>query len=183
MTRHYVNNKQLYEALVEYRQVCTTARDEGKQKPIIPRYVGECILQIAKRYATKPNFVNYTYIDEMISDAVENCIVAGVDNFDPNKTNNPFAYFTQIIHFAFVRRIQKEKKHLYIKYKTMQNYHVTGALSSQQEVDELREVDSSYLDNDYMNALVKQYEENVEEKRKKNREKRKGIDSILESDK
>lgn len=180
--RHYVNNRQLYEALVDYRKLIADAKSEGKPKPRIPSYIGECILQIAKRYATKPNFVNYTYIEEMISDAVENCISAGVDNFDPSKTNNPFAYFTQIIHFAFVRRIQKEKKQLYIKYKTMQNSYIMGALTSQQEVDELKEVDSTYLDNDYMNNLVKQYEDTAEEKRKRNREKRKGIETFCEGE-
>lgn len=178
-SRHYVNNKTLFEALVEYKKKVREAKDQNLPKPRIPNYIGECFYQIATRLSTKPNFVNYTYRDEMISDALENCISV-VDNFDPEKSNNPFAYFTQIIHYAFLRRILKEKKHLYIKYKTMQNAYLSGALSHQQEIDELKEVDASYLDNEYMNNLVKQYEETVEEKRIKTKMKKKGLEKFID---
>jgi hypothetical protein len=178
-SKHYVNNKTLFEALIEYKKKVSEAKANDLPKPRIPNYIGECFVQIANRLSTKPNFVNYTYRDEMISDALENCISV-VDNFDPEKSSNPFAYFTQIIHFAFLRRILKEKKHLYIKYKTMQNAYLTGALSHKQEVDELKEVDSSYLDNEYMNNLVKQYEITVEEKRVKSKLKKKGLEKFIE---
>lgn len=178
-SKHYVNNKTLFEALIEYKKKVNEAKANDLPKPRIPNYVGDCFLQIATRLSTKPNFVNYTYRDEMISDALENCISV-VDNFDPEKSSNPFAYFTQIIHYAFLRRILKEKKHLYIKYKTMQNAYLTGALSHQQEIDELKEVDASYLDNEYMNNLVKQYEETVEEKRIKSKMKKKGLEKFID---
>lgn len=178
-SKHYVNNKTLFEALIEYKKKVNEAKANDLPKPRIPNYVGDCFLQIATRLSTKPNFVNYTYRDEMISDALENCISV-VDNFDPEKSSNPFAYFTQIIHYAFLRRILKEKKHLYIKYKTMQNAYLTGALSNQQEMDELKEVDASYLDNEYMNNLVKQYEETVEEKRIKSKMKKKGLEKFID---
>ena len=116
MTTHYVDNKHLYSVIVEYKALVAEAAAENKPKPLIPNYVGHCILQIGKRLSTKPNFINYSYRDEMISDGVENCI-SYFDNFDPAKSSNPFAYFTQIIYYAFLRRIQKEKKQSYIKHK------------------------------------------------------------------
>ena len=87
--------------------------------PPVPDYVGECFLKIANGLSFRPNFINYTYRDEMISDGIENCLQY-VYNFDPNKSNNPFAYFTQIIYFAFIRRIQKEKKQTHIKHKIIE---------------------------------------------------------------
>jgi len=73
-------------------------------------------LMIATRLSNKPNFASYTFRDDMISDAIENCILY-MHNFDPKKSQNPFAYFTQIIHYAFIRRIEREKKYSYTKYK------------------------------------------------------------------
>ena len=83
-------------------------------------YIGECILKIANNLSHKPNFSNYTYKDDMILDGIENCILY-IHNFDPEKSNNPFAYFTQIIFYAFLRRIGKEKKQAYVKNKLIQN--------------------------------------------------------------
>lgn len=120
---HYVDNKQLYAVMVEYKKAVDEAEQTGDIKPQVPNYVGRCLLQIANRLATKPNFANYTFKDDMISDGIENC-VSYIHNFDPEKSNNPFAYFTQIIYYAFLRRIQKEKKQLYIKYKTIQDQHL-----------------------------------------------------------
>ena len=129
-TEHYVNNKELLEALIVYRSKVEadffkknarnpTREDRAKQwegKPPIPNYLGECFLKIATHLSYKPNFVNYMFREDMISDGIENC-VQYIHNFDPAKSNNPFAYFTQIIHYAFLRRIQKEKKQLDIKTK------------------------------------------------------------------
>lgn len=171
-SKHYVNNKAFYEAIVEYKALCKQYKEERRNsKPQIPKYIGECLYLIATKYATKPNFVNYMFIEDMISDALENCIAIGVDNFDPDRTKNPFAYFTQIIHFAFIRRILKEKKELYIKYKMMQNLRINGGLNTTQENDELKEVDSSFLDTDYMNNLVVQYEETIKQKKIKSKQK------------
>lgn len=120
--RHYVNNKDFYEAIVVYK---TKLRENPKTT--VPNYVGECILAICNKLSTKPNFIGYSFRDEMIADAIENCI-ASVDGFDPDKSNNPFAYFTQIAWNAFIRRIAKEKKQQYIKHKNMQNSFVAGEL-------------------------------------------------------
>ena len=116
---HYVNNKQFLEALIVYRSKVAYAKENDLPKPRITNYIGECFLKIANHLSYRPNFVNYMFKDDMICDGVENC-VQYVDNFDPNKSNNPFAYFTQIIYYAFLRRIQREKKQLEIKNKIIE---------------------------------------------------------------
>ena len=118
-SEHYVNNKQLLEALIVYRAKVATAKENDLPKPRITNYLGECFLKIATHLSYKPNFVNYMFREDMISDGIENC-VQYIHNFDPEKSRNPFAYFTQIIHYAFLRRIQKEKKQLDIKTKIIE---------------------------------------------------------------
>ena len=138
-SEHYVNNKQLLEALIVYRAKVATAKENDLPKPRITNYLGECFLKIATHLSYKPNFVNYMFREDMISDGIENC-VQYIHNFDPEKSRNPFAYFTQIIHYAFLRRIQKEKKQLDIKNKiiektgfdevmTVEDGALTGAMS------------------------------------------------------
>ena len=116
---HYVNNKELLEALIVYRGKVAHAKENDLPKPRITNYLGSCFLKIATHLSYKPNFVNYMFRDDMISDGIENC-VQYIHNFDPEKSRNPFAYFTQIIHYAFLRRIQKEKKQLDIKNKIIE---------------------------------------------------------------
>ena len=113
---HYVNNKEFLAAMVEYKKLVTEAEDAGEEKPPVTNYIGECFLKIANHLSYRPNFINYTFRDDMISDGIENCLQY-LDNFNPEKSNNPFAYFTQIIYYAFIRRIQKEKKQTKIKEK------------------------------------------------------------------
>ena len=114
--KQYVNNADFLKALVEHKQKTLEAKEKNLPEPKIPDYIGECWMKIAEGLSHKPNFINYTYRDEMIADGIENCLMY-FDNFNPEKSNNPFAYFTQIIYYAFLRRIQKEKKQLYVKYK------------------------------------------------------------------
>ena len=118
-SEHYVNNKELLEALIVYRTKVAAAKEAGLPKPRITNYLGECFLKIATHLSYKPNFVNYMFRDDMISDGIENC-VQYIHNFNPERSQNPFAYFTQIIHSAFLRRIQKEKKQLEIKTKIIE---------------------------------------------------------------
>ena len=118
-SEHYVNNKEFLEALENYFAEVKRAEANGKPKPQIPSYIGECFLKIANHLSYKPNFVNYMFKDDMIGDGIENCITY-IDNFDPAKSSNPFAYFTQIIYYAFLRRIQKEKKQVDIKNKMIE---------------------------------------------------------------
>ena len=118
-SEHYVNNKEFLIAIVEYKAMVRRAAENGEPKPRITNYLGECFLKIATHLSYKPNFVNYMFKDDMICDGIENC-VQYINNFDPEKSSNPFAYFTQIIHYAFLRRIQKEKKQLEIKTKIIE---------------------------------------------------------------
>ena len=115
-TEYYVNNKELLEAMTSYKERLIYAKEHGKPKPRVSNYVGDCFLKIATHLSYKPNFVNYPFREDMICDGIENCLQY-IDNFDPEKSSNPFAYFTQIIYYAFLRRIQKEKKQLEIKQK------------------------------------------------------------------
>jgi len=118
-SEHYVNNKEFLAALIAYRENVELAAIRGEPKPRITNYLGECFLKIATHLSFKPNFVNYMFKDDMICDGIENC-VQYIHNFNPEKSQNPFAYFTQIIHYAFLRRIQKEKKQLEIKNKILE---------------------------------------------------------------
>ena len=113
---HYVDNAQFLIAMKDWKNNCISAEETGDPQPPVTNYIGECFLKIANHLSYRPNFINYTYRDEMISDGIENCLQY-LDNFNPDKSNNPFAYFTQIIYYAFVRRIQKEKKQTIIKQK------------------------------------------------------------------
>ncbi len=119
--QHYVDNEKFLEVMSDYREKYLQAKDNDTELPIIPDYAGECFLKIAERLSHRPNFINYAFREEMVSDGIENSVMYA-SNFNPEKSTNPFAYFTQIIYFAFLRRIEKEKKQLYIKYKTMEEY-------------------------------------------------------------
>ena len=124
---HYVDNKKFLQAMTEYRALRIKAEEEGKKRPQVTNYIGECYLKIANHLSYRPNFINYTYRDDMISDGIENCLQY-MSNFNPDKSNNPFAYFTQIIYYAFIRRIQKEKKQMQVKSKLIQNAGVENMM-------------------------------------------------------
>ena len=107
--QHYVDNSKLLEVMSEYREQYLIAKDNDIEPPVIPDYAGECFLKIAEKLSHRPNFINYAFREEMVSDGIENCVMYA-NNFNPEKSQNPFAYFTQIIYYAFLRRIEKEKK-------------------------------------------------------------------------
>jgi len=133
-SEHYVNNKEFLAALIKYREDKEIAEIQGKPKPPIPRYIGECFLKIANHLSFKPNFVNYMFKEDMISDGIENC-VQYIHNFNPEKSQNPFAYFTQIIHYAFLRRIQREKRQLEIKNKILERSGYSEVFTDDNNVD------------------------------------------------
>lgn len=118
---HYVDNKKFGEAIVDYVTKVSTAKQSEQTIPVVPNYIADCFLKIAEGLSHKVNFIRYTYREEMVMDAVENCLRA-INNYNPNAatrtgTPNAFAYFTQICYFAFLRRIEKEKKQQDIKFK------------------------------------------------------------------
>jgi hypothetical protein len=133
-SEHYVNNKEFLAALIKYREDKEIAEIQGKPKPPIPRYIGECFLKIANHLSFKPNFVNYMFKEDMISDGIENC-VQYIHNFNPEKSQNPFAYFTQIIHYAFLRRIQREKRQLEIKNKILERSGFSEVFTDDNNID------------------------------------------------
>ena len=118
-SQHYVDNKKFLLAMIEFKDKCEKNDKRGRKSPPVTNYIGECFLKIANHLSYRPNFINYTYRDDMISDGIENCLQY-LKNFNPAKSNNPFAYFTQIIYYAFIRRIQKEKKQSNIKYRMIE---------------------------------------------------------------
>ena len=133
---HYVDNEKFLQALVEYREQILHAQKHGLTKPMVSNYLGECFIKIATHLSYKANFINYTFKDDMISDGIENCLTA-VEKFDPSKSANPFAYYTQIIYFAFVRRIQKEKKQQATKYKLLEHIDIDQIVSQIEDNEEL----------------------------------------------
>ena len=133
-SEHYVNNKEFLAALIRYQEDIEIARLQDKPKPVIPRYMGECFLKIANHLSFKPNFVNYMFKEDMISDGIENC-VQYIHNFNPEKSRNPFAYFTQIIHYAFLRRIQREKRQLEIKNKIIEKSGYNEVFDDSNKID------------------------------------------------
>lgn len=174
----YVNNKDFLAAIIEYKADCKKAAEEGREKPVIPRYLGECILKIATHLSYKPNFINYSYRDDMILDGIENCINY-FDNFDPDKSKNPFAYFTQIIYFAFLRRIGKEKKHSYIKNKLIQD--MPFDMFDLQDQDDDGHFKNAYMD--FMQANSTFDTSFIDKKKEKKKKKeQQTLDDFIESD-
>lgn len=167
---NYVDNKKFLEEMVKFRESVIDAEEKGKPRPRVPFYIGDCIMKIATHLSYKPNFVNYSFREEMISDGIENCLQY-IDNFNPEKSKNPFAYFTQIIYYAFLRRIQKEKRYLYTKYKATENANIFGETSDVQENDIMNHYDDgvkhSEWSQEYMSTFITDFEENKRRKRKK----------------
>ena len=132
---HYVDNKKFLAAIIERKELMAESEAAGDDPPQITNYLGECILKIANHLSYRPNFINYTYREEMISDGIENCLQY-IDRFDPAKSSNPFAYFTQIIYYAFVRRITKEKKQQMIKEKLLKQSNIEERIALQAHENE-----------------------------------------------
>lgn len=185
--KHYVNNEKFLEEIKVFRLEVIEAKQSDKPRPRVPNYIGECLFKIATHLARKPNFSNYTFKEDMVSDGVENCLLY-IDNFDPEKSQNPFAYFTQIIYYAFLRRIQKEKKHLYIKYKSMQNQIINSLIENNGE-DFVSSNLNGAMHDSYSNAFISDFigafEDNKKNKvvKAKNPKKSKtNLESFMESD-
>lgn len=132
---HYVDNEKFLRALLDHKEACRQAIESGIEKPILPNYIGECFIKIANHLAYKGNFINYSFRDDMVSDAIENCLIAA-EKFDPTKSANPFAYYTQIVYFAFIRRIQKEKKQQATKYKLLENINIDEIITQESDSNE-----------------------------------------------
>ena len=173
--KHYVNNTDFLNSLIEYKAKCDEAKANNKQDPQIPNYIGECFLKIGEHLSRKPNFISYSFRDEMIADGIENCLMY-FRNFDPAKSKNPFAYFTQIIYYAFMRRIMKEKKQLYVKYKATEQFGILD------EAEMFEDENGNYKQFE-MYENISQFIQTFEENKKKKKAKViKGVDNFIEND-
>jgi hypothetical protein len=172
--RNYINNADFCKALLDFQAAVALAKQEGKPKPQIPNYIGECFIKIAEGLSHKYNFINYTYRDEMVADGIENCLMY-FENFDVTKSSNPFAYFTQIIYYAFLRRIQKEKKQLYVKYKATEMFGMFNE-------SEMMGYDDTPVKPFELYENISEFIENFEETKKKKKvvKKDKGVEKFLE---
>lgn len=172
--KEYVNNADFLKALTDYKEACKIAKKNKQTAPPIPNYIGQCWMKIAEGLSHKPNFINYTYRDEMISDGIENCLMY-FNNFDPAKSKNPFAYFTQIIYYAFLRRISKEKKQLYVKYKATEQMGILDEF-------ELLEYEDGITKQFELYENISEFIENYEGAKKTKKDlanKKKGIEKFL----
>jgi hypothetical protein len=170
---HYVDNKLFLQAMIEFKDKCAKAEKRKRKPPPVTNYIGECFLKIANHLSYRPNFINYTFRDDMISDGIENCLQY-LDNFNPEKSNNPFAYFTQIIYYAFIRRIQKEKKQTTIKNRLIMEGNYDDMTLNDGEDRQFRNQFSEFLQR---NADPK----DVPVVKKKTTRKRKGkLDKFIE---
>jgi hypothetical protein len=173
---HYVDNKRLYTEMIKYIREYNEAKEQGLEPPRASNYIGECIWLIANRLSTNRNFIGYTYREEMIGDAIENCL-RYIHNFNPEKSTNPFAYFTQIMYYAFLRRIDKEKKQTYIKYKSMEN-SITMNTMVEMAPDDQTHFNAVMLtmDMDKLQAMSEKYD--AKQTQKKTR-KKKGLEKFI----
>ena len=175
---HYVDNKQLLAAMIVYKDEVKNALEKETERPRVPNYIGECIMKIAQHLSYKPNFINYTYKDEMISDGIENCLLY-IDNFNPEKSSNPFAYFTQIIYYAFIRRIQKEKKQTYVKYKSLENQELIDEIMQGPNGTPVKNNFMEFIQSN-MDDFLSDFEETQRKKKERAKEKRVAIEIILD---
>src|SRR5210317_2477612 len=170
--QNYVDNKAFLAAMIEFRESVIEAKEKGLPRPMVPTYVATCIMKIATHLAHKPNFMNYSFREEMVSDGIENCLQY-IDNFNPEKSKNPFAYFTQIVYYAFLRRIQKEKKHLYTKYKLTEHVNILGQTSDRQSHDYGVNYEDGIKYNEWTEEYMAEFIENFEENKRRKTKKRK----------
>ena len=169
-TNHYIDNEKFLCVLKQYGEEFRSAKELGVELPMVPEYVGLCFIMIANNLALRPNFNNYTFIDEMISDAVENCLVY-VNNFNIEKSKNPFAYFTQITYYAFIRRIQKEKRHLHTKYRYIETLSVDDIIRQAHDAGEYETPYINFMKQQIETAFVELAEEEKMPKMKPRRPK------------
>lgn len=176
---HYIDNERFLKEMTEYVNEYRISEKEGKDLPAVSEYVGECFLKIAKGLSFKNNFINYTYHEDFISDGVY-CALLYAHNFDPEKSHNPFAYFTSLIYYAFVRRIKNERKQMYLKYKVVENSGIYESITNVVDRDNalFHKMHVEYL------SSIREYDKifsdinNTEEKKKR---KKKHVPKNLET--
>ena len=168
---HYIDNKLFFQEMIVWKKKVNEAHDQGDPTPPVSDYIGLCFYEIAQNLAKKPNFVNYPFKEDMIGDGIENCLMY-CSNFDPDKSNNPFSYFTQIIYYAFLRKIAKEKKQNYIKYKYLKSLDTKGEFS-----EILKAMGFSEDDTEHLEEMDKKL---APKKRKTTKRKKKNLEDLMD---
>lgn len=172
---HYVNNKEFLAAMIAFKAIVLEAENSGDERPIVPNYIAECYMKIATHLSFKPNFINYTFREDMIMDGVENALQY-MDNFNPEKYDNPFAYFTQIIYFAFLRRIQKEKKILYTKYKATEHSNIFDMTSDHKPGESF---DTAIKSGEWSKEFMEDFVTTFDKHKRRKKKKRQGVDEFM----
>jgi hypothetical protein len=158
----YINNKRFSKAVCDYVEECNKAKAAGEEIPIVTNYIALGFDQIATGLSRKPNFAGYSYKDEMVMDAIENCLRA-IKNYNieaATRTGNPnaFAYFTQISYYAFLRRINKEKKQQEIKNEIFEHSYTEDLIEVPKHSDNIgKSISHSYISN--LRNKMKEFDE------------------------
>jgi hypothetical protein len=177
---HYVDNKKFYDEILKHKERVKLAKEKGIEEPRLPNYIGECIYKIANKLSNKPCFINYSFREEMVSDGIENCILY-FNDYNPDLGKNPFAYFTQVIYYAFLRRINKEEKNRYIIYKNFQETIINNGHAAL-----LTDSDNNHLMSapiyDNINEFMERYERKEEIKKEKRKIAKEGLEKFYEED-
>jgi hypothetical protein len=168
---HYIDNKKFFQEMVEWKKKVNEAQQQGDPVPPVSDYIGMCFYEIAQNLAKKPNFVNYPFKEDMIGDGIENCLMY-CSNFDPDKSSNPFSYFTQIIYYAFLRKIAKEKKQNYIKYKYLKSLDTKGEFNEILKAMGFTEDEAEHLEEMDVKLSPK--------RKKRTKKKKKNLEDIME---
>ena len=171
-TAHYVDNKRFLQAMKDWKEQCEEASQTGDEPPRVTNYIGECFLKIANGLSHKPNFMNYTFREDMVSDGIENCLQY-IHNFNPSKSNNPFAYFTQIIYYAFIRRIQREKKQTHVKNKLIEKQDYRAFVTMHGD-------ETSYSVSGFAPTIMLPDEDVYKPKKKKPTERKEGVENFMD---
>ena len=186
---HYVNNAEFSQAVVDYVTTVQEAKKNESKLPIVPDYIAQCFLRIAEGLSHKSNFIRYTYREEMVMDAVENCLKA-IENYNleaATRTGKPnaFAYFTQITWYAFLRRIAKEKKQQDIKLKYLTKSGIENFVNNVHGDDMSQQVVEAFVDTlrdriEKVRHVDAEVKELVQEEKKKRKRISKGDSDLSE---
>ena len=173
--KHYIDNDVFFKAMSEWKLDVIIARNKNQPDPPVTDYIGECFLKICENIKYRPNFINYTYHDDMVSDGLESCLLYA-HNFNPDKSKNAFSYFTQIVFYAYVRRIKKEQKQSFVRYKVIEHEGLLNNTAN--HIETADESDKKILTayTDYLKSHD-HYGEMIE-KQKKKREKKKQVGGL-----
>lgn len=178
---HYVSNKDLYEAYCEWHKSIIRSQKEEKPEPPIPNYIAESILKICTRLSYRPNFINYSYREEMIGDALENCIKTA-KNFNPAKSTNPFSFITTIAYNAFLRRIEMEKKQAYVKGRLIEELPMEELMDIQDHDEDTMQRHNQFIDFLRENSYIPSGTEPHKKRKKKQLHEEIGLEEFFDGE-